>query len=77
MNKVYVLTNESVHCLIGVFSTHKAATAAMLNAFSSWHIDNVELGTVCDTYKFVSPDECEVVECVIEMATVDDPMFLP
>lgn len=77
MNKVYVLTNESVNCLIGVFSTHKAATAAMLNAFSGWHIDDVTLGSVCDTYKFVSPDESEVQACVIEMATVDDPMFMP
>jgi len=77
MSKVYVLTNETVHCLIGVFSTHKAATAAMLNVSSGWHVDDVKLGPVCDEYKFISPDECEVQEYCIEQAELDDPMFMP
>lgn len=77
MTKVYILHNESLSLLVGVFSCYENAVNAMLCAMEGWVIDTLTPDTAVSTYSFVSTTTGEVVEMSIERVTLDDPFFLP
>lgn len=75
--KVYVLTEEREHCVVGVYSHYEAAATAMLNRAKGCAVVGTKTEWVGTLYKFVNQfDHNDCYEYYIEKVIMDDPLWL-